>query len=53
MQSRISKNLEGVKTETLYVGIDLGLDRNEALVINSQARQLDRLRVVSGGIPIA
>jgi len=32
MQSRISKNLDGVKTETLYVGIDLGLDRNEALV---------------------
>jgi len=43
MQSRISKNLDGVKTGTLYVGIDLGLDRNEALVIDSRARQLDRL----------
>lgn len=43
MQSRIAKNLGGVKTETLYVGIDLGLDRNEALVIDSRARQLDRL----------
>ncbi len=42
MQSRISKNLESVKSETLYVGIDLGLDRNKALVMDSRARQLDR-----------
>ena len=41
-QRTLSKKLAGVKPGTLFVGVDLALDRNVAVVIDGQARQRDR-----------
>jgi transposase len=43
-RKNISKNLALVKPGTLHAGIDLGLEENVAVVINEQARQLERFR---------
>jgi transposase len=43
-QSTLSKKLASVKPGTLFVGIDLALDRNVAVVIDERAKRLDRFR---------
>jgi transposase len=40
----LSKKLASVKPGTLFVGVDLGLDRNVAVVLSEHARQLSRFR---------
>jgi len=40
--STLSKKLAGVKPGTLYVGVDLALDRNVAVVLGERAERLDR-----------
>jgi transposase len=40
--STLSKKLAKVKPGTLFVGVDLGLDRNVAVVLNGRAERLDR-----------
>lgn len=42
MSNRIAKNLSEVKPETLLLGTDLSKDRNITVVLNAQAKQLDR-----------
>ena len=42
MKSNLSKKLVGVKPGTLYAGMDLAPDRNEAVVLSERAEQLDR-----------
>jgi transposase len=41
-QSTLSKKLASVKPGTLFVGVDLGLERNAAVVMDERARRLDR-----------
>jgi transposase len=41
-RTKISKNLARVKPGTLHAGIDLGLEENVVVVIDEQARQIDR-----------
>jgi len=43
-QQNISRKLAQVKSGTLHVGIDLGLENNVAIVINEHAKRLDRFR---------
>lgn len=38
----MSKKLADVKPGTLYIGVDLGLDRNVAVVITERAQRLDK-----------
>jgi len=40
--STLSKKLANVKPGTLFVGVDLGLDRNVAVVLSEHAKQLSR-----------
>lgn len=40
--STLSKKLASVKPGTLYVGVDLALDRNVAVVLGERAERLDR-----------
>ena len=42
MTSTLAKKLASVKPGTLFVGVDLALDRNVAVVLNERAQQLDR-----------
>ena len=42
MTSTLAKRLASVKPGTLFVGVDLALDRNVAVVLNGRAQQLDR-----------
>lgn len=42
MSSTLSKKLASIEPGTLYVGVDLSLDRNVAVVLDARARQLDR-----------
>ena len=42
MSRTLSKKLADVKSGTLYVGMDLGLRRNVAVVINEQARRVSK-----------
>jgi transposase len=42
--STLSKKLASVKPGTLFVGVDLALDRNVAVVMDEQARRRDRFR---------
>lgn len=42
MSNTLAKKLAGVKPGTLYVGTDLALDRNVAVVLNERAERLDR-----------
>lgn len=42
MTRTLAKKLADVKPGTLFVGIDLGQDRNVAVVISEQARRVDR-----------
>ena len=42
MSSTLSKKLASIEPGTLYVGVDLSLDRNVAIVLDARARQLDR-----------
>jgi transposase len=41
-QNTLSKKLASVKPGTLFVGVDLALDRNVAVVLDEQARRRDR-----------
>jgi transposase len=41
-QRTLAKKLACVKPGTLFVGVDLALDRNVAVIINEGAKQLDR-----------
>jgi transposase len=41
-QRTLSKKLASVKPGTLFVGVDLALDRNVAVIINEGAKRLDR-----------
>jgi transposase len=43
-QRTLSKKLASVKPGTLFVGVDLALDHNVAVVIDERARRLDRFR---------
>lgn len=43
-QSTLSKRLASVKPGTLYVGVDLALDRHVVAVLDERARQLTRFR---------
>ena len=43
-QSTLSKKLASVKPGTLFVGVDLALDRNVAVVMDERAKRLDRFR---------
>lgn len=43
-QQKISRNLAQVKTGTLHIGVDLGLENNVAIVIDQQAKKIDRFR---------
>ena len=43
-QQKISRNLAQVKTGTLHIGVDLGLENNVAIVIDEQAKRIDRFR---------
>jgi transposase len=43
-QSTLSKKLASVKPGTLFVGVDLALDRNVAVVMSERAKRLDRFR---------
>jgi transposase len=43
-QRTLSKKLASVKPGTLFVGVDLALDHNIAVVIDERARRLDRFR---------
>lgn len=43
-QRTLSKKLSSLKPGTLYVGIDLALDHNVAVVLTERARQLARFR---------
>ena len=43
-QQKISRNLAQVKTGTLHIGVDLGLENNVAIVIDQQAKRIDRFR---------
>ena len=38
----LSKKLANVKPGTLFVGVDLGLDRNVAVVLSEHTKQLSR-----------
>jgi hypothetical protein len=40
--STLSKKLASVKPGTLYVGVDLALDRNVAVILTERAEQLSR-----------
>ena len=40
--STLSKKLASVKPGTLFVGVDLALDRNTAVVLTERAEQLAR-----------
>ena len=40
--STLSKKLASVKPGTLYIGVDLALDRNVAVVLGERAERLDR-----------
>jgi len=44
-QSTLSKKLASVKPGTLFVGVDLALGRNVAVVMDERARRLDRFRL--------
>jgi len=44
MSSTLAKKLAHVKPGTLFVGVDLALDRNVAVVLNERAEQLARFR---------
>jgi len=46
--STLSKKLASVKPGTLFVGIDLALDRNVAVVLSEQAEQLTRFGFPNG-----
>jgi transposase len=43
-QSTLAKKLARVKPGTLFVGVDLALDRNVAVVLDERAKRLDRFR---------
>ncbi len=43
-QLKISRNLSQVKINTLFIGVDLGLKNNAAIVINQHAKRLDRFQ---------
>jgi len=43
-QSTLAKKLTSVKPGTLFVGVDLALDRNVAVVLDERAKRLDRFR---------
>jgi len=43
-QRTLPKKLASVKPGTLFVGVDLALDRNVAVVVDAGARRLDRFR---------
>jgi len=43
-QSTLSKKLASVKPGTLFIGVDLALDRNVAVVMDERAKRLDRFR---------
>jgi hypothetical protein len=43
-QSTLPKKLASVKPGTLFVGVDLALDRNVAVVMDERAKRLDRFR---------
>jgi len=43
-QSTLTKKLASVKSGTLFVGVDLALDRNVAVVMDERAKRLDRFR---------
>jgi transposase len=43
-QRTLSKKLANVKPGTLFVGVDLALDRNVAVVMDERAKRLDRFR---------
>ena len=43
-QSTLTKKLASVKPGTLFVGVDLALDRNVAVVMDERAKRLDRFR---------
>lgn len=40
----LTRKLEIIEPETLLVGVDLGLDKNVAVVINQQAKRLGRIQ---------
>jgi transposase len=44
MSRTLTKKLAKVKAGTLYVGVDLALERNVAVVLDERARQLGRIR---------
>jgi transposase len=44
MSRTLTKKLAEVKAGTLYVGVDLALERNVAVVLDERARQLGRIR---------
>ena len=44
-QQKISRNLAQVKIGTLHIGVDLGLENNVAIVIDEQAKRIDRFRI--------
>jgi transposase len=43
-QSTLARKLASVKPGTLFVGVDLALDRNVAVVLDGRAKRLDRFR---------
>jgi transposase len=43
-QRTLTKKLASVKPGTLFVGVDLALDRNVAVVMDERAKRLDRFR---------
>jgi transposase len=43
-QSTLSKKLASVKPGTLFIGVDLALDRNVAVVMDERAKRLDRFQ---------
>jgi transposase len=43
-RSTLSKKLASVKPGTWFVGVDLALDRNVAVVMDERAKRLDRFR---------
>ena len=44
MNGALTKKTADVKPETLFVGVDMGLDANVAVVLNAQAQRLARFR---------